>query len=118
MSTRITKYFVNSDPISVIITRPQRETTVSGGVVDYRPEPLESQIIRLTHSRRSQGREGDGDNTTTIKYQLVAPLDTDIKMGDEFIFHEENYFVEYINPLKDYEITGVVTLRRTDGAAS
>lgn len=108
---RLLASFINEDPITIDLQRPQWTTTAAGGRVDAGAVAVGNQVFyfmpfkrRLTQEYRYNPQSFGEDKVEHVPYILIYVRDTDIEPGDYFDLtgtvqlDAGRYVIEFVSP--------------------
>ena len=111
---RVTRRFIDADPIDVIFNRAERVENGAGGFLKQAPSTLAAQRVRLclqaTQGRLEEKQLLDGQ-MVEIDYHLVGDTDLDIERGDWFFKDGLKHEVVWVATVGEYEIKAGITNR-------
>lgn len=119
IARRNTAAFINADSITVILNRPVRVASGTGGWIESTPLVLTEQTFRLVPTSTRAGdqsyRTPDGSFNET-REELVGMPSSDVHKGDWFINPADQliYTVIHVSPERSYRCSAWVIQRGPD----
>lgn len=106
----MTRAFINTDPVDVVLTRRERISNDSGGYVLAFPSPLPSQRVKFIPQQDVALRGDTSDGTLAEqRYVLLGVYDADFKQDDEFTLNGRRYRIGNVKEPNGYERKAEVT---------
>lgn len=111
---RVTRRFIDADPIDVVLNRATRTANGAGGFVKTAPSSLAAQRVRLmpqaTQGRLEEKMLLDGQ-MVEIEYHMVGDTTLDVERGDWFFIDGIKHEVVWVVNVGSYETKAGVTNR-------
>lgn len=102
---RATKAFIEADVHDLRFTRPVKNKNQRGGKSINTVQVMDSQRVHLGRytSTGSDTATGQSGSATYYKTMLVGEYNLDIEVGDYFTADGVDYYVEFIEPDREYQ---------------
>jgi hypothetical protein len=93
--------FIDADWRDIWIERPTKQVTDAGSWIEGQPENLPPQRCRIVPGKRRRGDtevDSQDGNIPISAWDLVCPVDMDIRRDDEFVVDDNRYKVIQVAP--------------------
>lgn len=110
---RITSAIIADNPTTVVLYRPTRTRTASGGFKDVPEIVVPELTIRMIDQSGSSQPANQTDRATdgayqTIQWFLLAEWDANVKRNDLWYGDEDDFIVTQVFPPNGYELRATV----------
>lgn len=111
---KVTRRFIDADPMDVVLNRAERVDNGAGGFIKQAPSSLAPQRVRMmlqaTQGRLEEKMLLDGQ-MVEVEYHLVGDIGLDIERGDWFFIDGIKHEVVWVATVGQYEVKAGITNR-------